>query len=259
MDIGGLDEGAMNLVGRIRRQSDPFTTPIVVITDSQDPELAWRAFAAGAGDVVRKPLDSGEVAARVGRLLQAKMKIESLQAECRRLEKLSVTDPLTGLSNRRHFVQLAEQEVERSRRYNRKPVAVVMIDIDDFKHFNDTYGHRHGDLILREIAQILRTRTRITDIVSRFGGEEFAIALPETNLDGALVVAENLRRAVEKADFFGREYKELVTISLGVSAFDPRQGGDIDAAILRADKAMYRAKEAGKNRTEVDETVRKAS
>jgi len=244
-------------VASLRRGHDFFELPVVLVLDEYDPEANVRAFAAGASDVVGNGAHPDEIRARVARHLAYKNKVDGMKRDTARLEKQAVTDPLTGLSNRRSFLSLFEREIERSRRYNRQPVSVLMIDIDDFKNFNDTYGHDHGDLVLQEVASTLRTRTRITDIVARYGGEEFALVLPETGPDGGFVVAENLRRAVEKAGFHGTEYAHLVTISIGLSAYDPKDPRAIEQLILEADKAMYQAKAKGKNRTVVSEKVRR--
>lgn len=166
-----------------------------------------------------------------------------------RLEDLASTDPLTGLPNRLRFFAVAEAEVRRSRRSG-KPLAVLMVDLDHFKAVNDRYGHDVGDATLRSFARVARATVRDQDTIARLGGEEFACLLPETDRAGALVLAERLRRAVEGATAVEKLDVRL-TISIGVSALDPGEAG-LDAALKRADVALYAAKRAGRNRIVAD-------
>jgi diguanylate cyclase (GGDEF)-like protein len=178
------------------------------------------------------------------------------------IEKLSITDPLTGLYNYRYFHQRLGAELARSQRYHR-PLSLIMIDLDDFKKINDHYGHLFGDRVLREAARAIRANLRRydeptimrggeIDIVSRYGGEEFIIIQPDTPAEGALVSAERLRKVLQdrltpKMGMAGtKEAPAQVTGSFGVAAY--HEGEDIDGLIKRVDIAMYRAKELGKNR-----------
>jgi len=164
------------------------------------------------------------------------------------VQRLATTDPLTGLANRRVLEQRLEEEARRARRYQR-PLSLIMADLDHFKVYNDTYGHPAGDVVLQEVANLLRANVRETDLVVRYGGEEFAVLLPETSLAGALAVAEKLRIAVENHPFPRREALPggRLTISLGVATF-PEEVGEPEALIRYADEALYRAKESGRNR-----------
>ena len=165
---------------------------------------------------------------------------ERLESE---LRQLATTDPLTGAWNRRHFLELAAKEVNRSRRYGR-PLAVMLIDIDNFKRINDTLGHSAGDQILTRLARILRRTLRKPDAFGRLGGDEFAVLAPELDEDAARQMAERLREAMEVtlpgADF-------LVTISIGVAAWNETEDS-IEPAMHRADEALYRSKHEGRNR-----------
>ncbi|MCX7625491.1 MAG: GGDEF domain-containing protein [Candidatus Sumerlaeaceae bacterium] len=173
-----------------------------------------------------------------------------LEHKKKELEQLATHDALTGIKNRRLVLELMQHEVERARRY-RFPLCVVMIDIDHFKHVNDTHGHLVGDEVLRQFAKILEENTRAVDIVGRYGGEEFIIVMPETGLDGALVSAERIRTAVENHEFFIRADLVLrITCSLGVTQGDPDML-DIDQLLGLADKALYCAKMEGRNRVSV--------
>ncbi|MBF0494455.1 MAG: diguanylate cyclase [Candidatus Omnitrophica bacterium] len=166
-----------------------------------------------------------------------------------RLYHLAITDGLTQLKIHRYFQQRLEEEVIRAERY-KHPLSLIISDIDHFKKFNDTYGHQQGDIVLIEVAKICRLNVRSVDIPARYGGEEFAFILPETDLAIAKSVAERIRQKVEAEEIPSKSGKLKVTISLGVSAY-PQHGTDPKALIEAADKALYRAKEAGRNRVEV--------
>ncbi len=163
-----------------------------------------------------------------------------------RLQTLIGTDPLTGIANRRKLMERGEEEVARAHRYGH-PLTVVMIDLDHFKALNDTFGHAAGDRALRDAAQACEAALRDIDLVSRSGGEEFAILLPQTPLVQGLEVAERLRQAVEQIDLQWGTAKVPVTASLGVAELHP-EDASIDQVIARADRALYRSKAEGRNR-----------
>lgn len=163
-----------------------------------------------------------------------------------RLSKLAMTDPLTKILNRRAFFSRCAEEVERSKRYSR-PMAIVMIDVDRFKQFNDMEGHLRGDEALKRIAHTLQTSLRKTDILGRYGGEEFILVMPETSLPNAVEICERLRAAIEELEFQGKEEPAYLTISVGVAAY-PDQGSDLESLAEAADQSLYRAKQAGRNR-----------
>ena len=158
-----------------------------------------------------------------------------------------VRDDLTGLFNRRYLVDALQRELHRSDRRN-EPVSLLILDVDHFKHFNDSFGHSAGDQILRHLGEVLRDNTRGEDIVARYGGEEFVILLPGTRPAEAGVCAENLRQVASRLSiaFEGKILPQL-TVSIGVSAY-PGDGRDINSLINAADGALYRAKRAGRNR-----------
>lgn len=160
------------------------------------------------------------------------------------LQLLASTDPLTGLANRSRFFSLATTEIKRSQRFGH-PLTVIMFDIDFFKHINDTFGHEAGDRTLRNCANLCRSLVREHDTVARIGGEEFALLLPETDPANARILAERFRMAVEKLLV---EHDTGITVSLGIAAVRPGETA-VDAALSRADQAMYAAKNAGRNRT----------
>lgn len=163
------------------------------------------------------------------------------------LERLSVTDRLTELYNHGYFMQHLEEEIGRAQRFDHV-MSLIMIDIDDFKSFNDTYGHPHGDRVLQSVSLTITGMLREIDIAARYGGEEFVIVLPETDLEGALAVAERIRAGVERLSFEGFGIDEDVhkTISVGVASY-PQHARTGAALIVAADQAMYEAKRSGKN------------
>ena len=158
---------------------------------------------------------------------------------------LSVTDPLTQLLNRRHFFEVAKFEFERIQRFKR-PLSIMMVDIDHFKNINDTHGHAVGDLALREIASRIKNSVRTVDIVARYGGEEFIILMPETGLHEALQVAERVRVSVADAAIEEDPVKISATLSIGVAEINEKSK-NVDQLIIYADRALYAAKANGRN------------
>jgi diguanylate cyclase (GGDEF)-like protein len=174
--------------------------------------------------------------------------VRGLRQQHERTEEEAITDELTGLSNHRRFRQILSKEVERAKRFDR-PLSVVMLDLDDFKAINDTYGHLQGDRVLREVGEILRSESREVDEPARYGGEEFAIALPETRIDGALEVGERIRRRLEAVRLPIDDRGEIaIRASVGIAG-SPDQPPDVVSLIKAADQALYTAKQQGKNRT----------
>ena len=183
--------------------------------------------------------------------------VELLLREVERYRGLSLTDDLTGLYNKRYFNARLEEELARAKRHGHE-LALVFCDIDHFKRINDRFGHQFGDGVLRGIAEVLASqaddlhivsRLRKSDIVARFGGEEFVAILPDTSAQGAAVAAETIRRRVAEQVFNSGDEEVSITVSLGVASH--RDGEDIDTLIRRADVALYRAKERGRNMVEV--------
>lgn len=162
------------------------------------------------------------------------------------VESMAVTDTLTGLFVRRYFAELSTEELQRSRRHGLS-CACVLVDLDEFKQKNDTYGHLSGDVVLREVAQLMRRHLREVDLIARFGGEEFILLLIETGAAQAMAVAERLRQLVEVHSI--RAYDEVLqqTVSMGIAIF-PDDGMELQPLIDRADAALYAAKHAGRNR-----------
>jgi len=164
-----------------------------------------------------------------------------------RTKMMALTDALTGLYNKRYFMQMFPHELIRARRYV-KPLSLIMIDVDNFKKLNDTYGHPKGDQVLANVGKILSGSLRAADFSFRYGGEEFAVILPETRLDGAFMVAETLREKIfkEVTPLLGQESELVVSVSLGVAGY-PGDGSTTDHLLSHADACLYKAKHQGKN------------
>lgn len=171
----------------------------------------------------------------------------ALEDANRRLAEISRTDELTDLPNRRGFLEVGDHENRRSARGG-DPFALLMIDLDHFKRINDRYGHASGDVVLQRAASILRRSMRAQDVVARWGGEEFIVLLPDTDADGARVAAEHARKQLEATSFEFEGTREQVTASFGIAVHEP--GRALDPTIESADAALYRAKQAGRNRVE---------
>jgi diguanylate cyclase (GGDEF)-like protein len=242
-DIDGLE-----LVRRIRTAPSLNYTYIVLLTVRTDKSDVVTGLEDGADDYLTKPFDAGELQARVAvgsRILSMETRLrESLAQQ----SELAARDSLTGLFNRRKFNTHLADEIRRSRRYNR-PLALIMIDIDHFKHYNDAYGHVQGDHLLQELAKVLAHSVRSTDFVARYGGEEFVIVLPETNKTCSLLAAEKIRSAVATHPFpmSGSQPGGSLTLSMGVASY-PEDMPDSEVLVERADQALYQAKQTGRNR-----------
>ncbi|ADE15750.1 diguanylate cyclase [Nitrosococcus halophilus Nc 4] len=239
--------------------------PVIIITGHDDQENLEAAFDAGAMDYVTKPFDNVSLMARVRSALRLKREIDTrrqreqellelthqLEAANEQLRQLSSLDELTGVANRRQFEMTIRQEFRRAMR-NKSSLSVIMIDIDNFKAYNDIYGHQAGDDCLRQVAKALSSvLKRPNDLLARYGGEEFVVILPETGSKGARSLAESLRRAVEILKIPHRYASQSglqVTISLGVSTLVPQRDEDPTKLIAAADQALYQSKRAGRNR-----------
>ncbi|MBN1255802.1 MAG: GGDEF domain-containing protein [Deltaproteobacteria bacterium] len=171
---------------------------------------------------------------------------KALQAALKKVQRLAITDPLTGLYNQRHFSTVAEEELRRACRYGRS-LSAIMLDIDHFKRVNDTYGHTVGDHLLQEVAQSFRQELRRVDVVGRYGGDEFVVLLPENDLAAARQVAERLQKSIARRQIATPKGSAKITASLGVAALDCEET-TVEQLLSRTDQALYAAKKAGRNR-----------
>jgi diguanylate cyclase (GGDEF)-like protein len=251
--IDGDDPDLASIVKRVRREERYAGMRIIAATRSDAGALR---IPEGADDCVAKPYRAVEVLIRVRAQLRAAAELakartafetlESTMADNRRLEELATTDPLTRVLNRRALSDRLAIEMDRARRYA-SDLAILLIDIDFFKRVNDSAGHLAGDEVLRQIAGRIQTAVRTVDIVARYGGEEFVVILPETLPAGAVTFAERLRVGIEAHEFVvgGREIR--LTVSIGISTFPAADIASADDFFARADAAMYRAKQNGRN------------
>lgn len=219
---------------------------VMVMTGYSADYSYEEAIKAGASDFIFKPFRFEELDLRIKRVLrEAEFKREraKLLAE---MEQLAITDALTGLYNSRQFFHQIKQEIKRYARYSR-PLSLLLLDIDFFKKYNDTWGHLEGDKVLMGIGQVISSCLRSMDTAYRYGGEEFAVILPETGLKKACVVGARIKDNIANLIFEPDEkIRQSVTVSIGASKI--KEGEDCTALIKRADKALYRSKETGRNK-----------
>jgi diguanylate cyclase (GGDEF)-like protein len=233
---------------RLKRSNpDLADVPVIMVTVRDNVNAKVRGLSEGASDYLTKPFDAQELAARVRIHLQIKALQDELKRRNARLEELSRTDALTGLANRRHFMELLESEVERCKRYS-SCASLILLDVDHFKTINDTFGHPIGDRVLSRVGLILSTLLRKCDSAARYGGEEFVLLLPETPTAGACVVAERCRTAIETNAFEYLDSRVRVTASLGVATFPCGNLSNAEDFFKYADGLLYEAKRLGRNR-----------
>jgi two-component system cell cycle response regulator len=243
---------ALRLVGQVRTVERTRHLPILLITEPEQSARLLRGLDLGANDYIVRPIDKNELLARVRTQVRRRRYTEQLRDNVQQSMELAVTDPLTGLFNRRYMERHLGTLVEKSAGRG-KSLSVLILDIDYFKSINDRFGHDAGDDVLREFADRMRTCVRGIDLACRYGGEEFVVVMPDTDLSVATMVAERIRRRIagEAFPIHRGERSIEVTISIGIAA---RVSPDDDAmAILkRADEALYRAKRDGRNRVVAD-------
>jgi len=241
LDIMMPDMDGFEVCKRLKANLNTKDIPIIFITAKTDEDNIEKAYEIGAVDYITKPFKPKELLAKVKR----ELKLQDLQNE---LKLLASTDPMTKLYNRRYFTEISEHIFDLSHR-EEKNLSVIMLDIDKFKNINDTYGHKVGDEVIIDLANILKTVQRKSDINCRFGGEEFVILLPNTSLEGATVVAQKIRETIENSVIKIEAQKDIkYTASLGVSKVDIQNDRNVEKAIQRADKALYEAKNSGRNK-----------
>jgi len=222
--------------------------PIIFITANTSEKSIEKAYDIGGNDYVTKPFRPRELLARVHRELELRKLIEDLERSREEMRLMAITDPMTKLYNRRYFSEISEDIFSLAKR-NGHNLGVIMLDIDKFKRVNDTYGHQVGDEVIISLANVIVTHIRQSDTACRYGGEEFVILLPETDINGVRNVAEKIRRAVEESKMELPDGVELkYTVSLGITEADFEKDRNVEKVIGRADEALYDAKESGRNR-----------
>ena len=220
---------------------------LMMLADEENIPMVIKGMELGINDYFMYPIDKSELKARVKTQLRRKQYQENLRTELEESVDLSTKDGLTGVFNRRYFDIDVKQMVQKSQE-TKKPLCIMMFDMDHFKQVNDTYGHTAGDEVLKTLASILKTSFRVTDVVARYGGEEFIVLLNNIDLQGALPIAEKTRFLIEATEFaipdpIGRIHK---TTSIGVAEY--HQGETTEDFLSKVDKALYEAKEKGRNK-----------
>ena len=242
-DVVLPDQDGLEFTDLIKQNHD---VDVIVMTDYSGNYSYEDVIYRGASDLVFKPVRPEEMLLRLKRVIKERQLNKERAQMLGKLEKLAITDGLTKLYNLRHFYNQLEIEIDRCNRYGHH-IALLLLDIDHFKVYNDTYGHLEGDKVLVRLGQIIKSCLRTMDSAYRYGGEEFTIILPETTGDEATNVAGRLKTAVELECFLpepGKIY--TITISIGVTEYHDDE--KISDFILRADKAMYKSKATGRNR-----------
>ncbi len=242
----------ITLIKQLRAMAETRHTPVIMCTGVMvKSENLQTALEAGASDYIRKPVDPIELIARTNSMLKLgesfttiQQQHAELQENYKQIEQMSRTDPLTGLSNRRDILAKADQVINAAAR-NRKPFTIALADIDHFKQFNDRFGHDCGDHILAALANIFEQGIRKQDLVGRWGGEEFILLLPDTDLAGGMNIAEKIRKDVENHAFQYEGKSLSLTLTLGLAENDNRM--DFYQCLKQADTALYSGKSRGRN------------
>ena len=239
LDIHLPDKSGFEVCKLIKSNPKLVDIPIIFITASQDSVIEEKGISLGAVDFVSKPYSTPVLRARVHTHLELKHKADQLQA-------LALRDPLTGIANRRYFESMLHAEWHRHAR-NKSPLSLLMIDIDYFKGINDSYGHQVGDDCIANLASLLTACVRRpADLVARYGGEEFIVMLPETDLEGACIVAEQMRDKAARMHAV-QATQPALTISIGCASIMPSMKVSPLDVIKSADDALYYAKSHGRN------------
>lgn len=241
-DIMLPEMGGLELTKLIKKD---YKSDVIVMTGYSGDYSYEEAINIGASDFVIKPVRLEELLLRLKRVLKERELAQERVRMMEKLQRLAITDGLTKLHNSRSFYSQLEVEVDRFNRY-KHPLSLLLLDIDHFKNYNDSYGHLEGDKVLVKISQMIKSCLRKMDTAYRYGGEEFTVILPETSCEEALLVAERIRNVIQAEKFTPQPQKELsITISIGVTQYAPEE--QLSTFIQRADKAMYISKQNGRN------------
>lgn len=250
-----LDEGftGIDLAKKFKALPQFRDLPLIFMSGSSSKQDLVMALRSGGTDFIYKPFHNEELLARIDVALRQKSMLDWLRVREEALKVESMIDFLTNLPNRQYLTNRLQEEISRVNRYKSPTFCFIMADIDKFKQVNDTYGHLAGDQILTYVANLFQSRLRTSDTAFRFGGEEFCILGPETDLEGGYTMAESLRQALAEQTITvtvnHRTFDLNVTCSFGVAEF-AKSIDTAESLIARADEALYRAKQNGRNRVE---------
>lgn len=259
LDIMMPEMNGYEVCQKLKESELTSSVPVIFISAIDAVADKVKAFEMGAVDYITKPFQAEEILARVNthlslrrtqKMLEEEIELrkeseERLKVISLKYQKMATQDYLTGVSNRRFFMERAQEELSRANRYTH-PLTFMMMDIDHFKRINDTYGHHAGDQVLKNVASICTDNLRVHDLFGRIGGEEFSAMLPETNLNDAIVVAERIRKSIEEAEWAIDGKKVSCTISIGMSQLND-DSETLDNLMKKADEALYLAKSSGRN------------
>lgn len=221
--------------------------PVALLTARSDVDSRVEGLRVGADEYICKPFDDRELYERVHSLLRIKQSYDAVAHARDELSRVAVRDELTGLYNYRYLQSRLSEEFKRAERY-REPLACVMLDLDNFKTINDSLGHAIGDEVVKETAARLLRTIRDVDVAARYGGDEFLLILPSSNFPGALTLAERVLRAIGEVPYGAGDEAFMLTASIGVSVFPSRDIHSKDGLLKAADRALYEAKQNGRNR-----------
>jgi len=241
----------LRLCSQIRSLERTRQLPVLVIADLEDRQRVLRGLDLGVNDYVTRPIDRNELLARVRTQIRRKRYADSLRDNVQASIQMAVVDQLTGLNNRRYLESHLAGMLDRAAGRGR-PLTLMMLDIDHFKAVNDTYGHKAGDEVLRAFAARARKMIRSIDLLCRLGGEEFVIVMPDTAIAVAVKIAERVRACIEGAGFEIDDSGRRIPVTVSVGLADRGAEANPDALLKRADRALYAAKNAGRNRVFAD-------
>jgi len=231
---------------RLKKNEATKSIAVIFISAKIETEKIIKGFSLGGVDYITKPFRQEELLSKVKTHLQIKKLMLEQKKLITKLDAISREDPLTGLSNRRDLIEKIEYERSRFERV-KKPFSLIMADIDHFKKINDTYGHDAGDYVLTRTADLMKDIARKLDTVARWGGEEFLLLLPETELKGATNLAEKLRETICLINFVQEDNKFNITVSFGVNCYTNKEIS-VDEFLKSTDTCLYQAKETGRNK-----------
>ena len=241
------DMDGLRLASHIKNQEETRNVPIVVIVDEDDTKVMLKSLELGINDYLVSPVDKNEMAVRVRTQIRRKRYQEALKNQYQKSVEMALTDGLTGLYNR-HYLNTHLNNMVKQATKNGKKLALMIMDMDHFKQVNDTYGHDAGDMVLKQLAGIITNAARSTDLAARFGGEEFVMLMPETDVNSALGVANRMREAVEKTQFVIDNEGKTINKTISIGLANLFEAGDSPEGLLkRADEALYFAKNGGRN------------
>ena len=242
LDVLMPDMSGFEVISKLKESADTVKIPVIFVTGLASTEDEENGFFLGAVDYITKPFIRPIVKARVNTHIR-------IVDQMRTIEQTGLIDMLTKISNRRGFESRLNLEWSRAAR-ERTPISILVMDIDRFKNYNDTYGHQQGDVALRAFADISsKSLMRAVDFAARWGGEEFVVLLPGTNTAGAAEIAERIRKNVEASVIPTDDGEETrITVSIGINSTIPSKNAPVDEFIKKADQALYNAKETGRNK-----------